>query len=373
VTGSGHDSSASRVFISTDAVGGVWDYTVTLSHGLVEAGHEVRLAIVGPVGDDRMAELPAAAEAVRGDFRLEWMPGADEDVTATGEWLAAESRQWGADLVHLNQMSYAASTYDAPVLVVVHSDVLSWFSESLGQPAPPEWNAYARSVGKGLAAADVVAAPSAYQSRLTELQYGRGADHVLHNGARPPAAPPLERSAPLVLSVGRAWDEAKGMAVLDRAAGLLGSGLDVHLVGDMVGPAGQRFTPRHLIAHGRAPRRQVDEWMSRASIYVGGSLYEPFGLAPLEAAFRGAALVLSDIPSFREIWDGCALFFPPGDAHALARKLAVLAPDLPRCRAMGAEARARARALYTAERFVARYKDLYASISPRMEKHPSCT
>jgi glycosyltransferase involved in cell wall biosynthesis len=371
VTGNG--ASAMRVFISTDAVGGVWDYTVTLSQGLVDAGHQVRLAVIGPVTDDRMAEIPAAAEAVRGDFRLEWMPGGDEEVKAAGEWLATESREWGADLVHLNQMSYAASDYDAPVLVVVHSDVLSWFSESLGQPAPPDWNAYARSVGGGLAAADVVAAPSGYQSRLTELQYGRAADRVLHNGARSPAAAPLERSAPLLLSVGRAWDEAKGMAVLDRAAGLLGSGLDIHLVGELVGPAGQTFTPRHLIAHGRALRGEVDEWMSRASVYVGGSLYEPFGLAPLEAAFRGAALVLSDIPTFRELWDGCALFFPAGDAHALARKLAGLAPDLPRCRAMGAEARARAHALYTAERFVARYQDLYASMCPRMEKQPSCT
>ena len=38
------------------------------------------------------------------------------------------------------------------------------------------------------------------------------------------------------------------------------------------------------------------------------ALYEPFGLAVLEAAQAGCALVLSDIPTFRELWDGAALF-----------------------------------------------------------------
>ena len=61
------------------------------------------------------------------------------------------------------------------------------------------------------------------------------------------------------------------------------------------------------------PRGEVDDWFSRATVYAAPSLYEPFGLAPLQAALHGCALVLSDIGSFRELWDGCAEFVPPGD------------------------------------------------------------
>ena len=53
--------------------------------------------------------------------------------------------------------------------------------------------------------------------------------------------------------------------------------------------------------------------------------YEPFGLAVLEAAQAGMRLVLSDIPSFRELWDGAATFVAsrradllPALRHALA-------------------------------------------------------
>ena len=44
--------------------------------------------------------------------------------------------------------------------------------------------------------------------------------------------------------------------------------------------------------------------MARASIYALPARYEPFGLSILEAALSGAALVLGDIPSLREVWGG---------------------------------------------------------------------
>src|SRR3546814_16818778 len=62
-------------------------------------------------------------------------------------------------------------------------------------------------------------------------------------------------------------------------------------------------------------------WRERAGIFVSPSLYEPFGLAVLEAAMSGCALLLSDIPTFRELWDGAAVFTPAGDSDALADRL----------------------------------------------------
>jgi glycosyltransferase involved in cell wall biosynthesis len=82
--------------------------------------------------------------------------------------------------------------------------------------------------------------------------------------------------------------------------------------------------------------------MARAAIYAHPAVHEPFALAPLEAALQGCALVLSDIPSLRELFDGAAVFVPPRDGEAWARTLRALLDDLPRRRRLAEAARARA-------------------------------
>lgn len=359
-----------RVFLSTDTVGGVWDHTVTLARELHGAGHPVLVAVLGEPRDERLAHLPVGVEVTWRPYRLEWMQDAAEDVAAAGAWLRRTADLWQADVVHLNQMAYAVEPFAAPVLVAVHSDVLSWFSETLGQDAPAEFAAYERWVRGGLAAADAVVTPTAYQSALVLRHFGRGADRVIHNGVAAPAGEPPARSGTLVVSAGRAWDEAKGAHVLDEAAGILralagDSAPAVHLLGETAGPGGDRFDARHLRAHGRVERAEVDAWLGRASVYVAASSYEPFGLAPLEAALHGCALVLSDIGSFRELWKGCAVFFPPGDAEALANAILQLRHDPVRCAQLAEGGRTRALRRYTAGRMADDYLSVYRGMLAR--------
>lgn len=349
-----------KILLSADTVGGVWDHTVTLARELHRAGHSVLVATIGEPRDERLAALPAGVEVTWRPYRLEWMPDAAADVAAAAEWLRHNSGLWAADVVHLNQFAYAIADFAAPVLLAAHSDVLSWWSEARGLPAPPQWTEYARWVRDGLAAADLVVAPTAYQSALLGRSFGRSADRVVFNGGVPPDEPPPPRDEMVVVTAGRAWDAAKGVAVLDRAVGSLRPGpLTAHLLGETVAPHGERYTPEHLVAHGRVERAEVDAWMRRASVYVAPSLYEPFGLAPLEAAFQNCALLLSDIGSFRELWDGCALFFPRGNAPALARALAELQADPARRTALAVAARKRAECRYTAARMASEYSALY--------------
>jgi glycogen synthase len=355
-----------RILITTDTVGGVWDHTVTLARGLHGAGHQVLLAVLGEPRDARLAALPDGVEVTWRRYRLEWMPDAGADVAAAGTWLRATAALWQADVVHLNQTAYATAGFDAPTLAVVHSDVLSWYLETLGTAAPREgWAEYTRWVCDGLAAADVVAAPTAYQADLVRRHYGRSSVRVIHNGVDAPEREPAGRGpGVLALSVGRCWDEAKGAHVLDEAVGRLGDRApETHLLGELAGPNGGAFVPRHLNAHGRVERGEVDAWMERADIYVAPSLYEPFGLAPLEAALRGCALLLSDIGSFRELWDGCAVFVPRGDAAALAGALAALAADTERRAALAVAARTRARRRYSAARMLSTYLGLYREMA----------
>ncbi|HEU0016286.1 MAG TPA: glycosyltransferase family 4 protein, partial [Longimicrobium sp.] len=215
-----------------------------------------------------------------------------------------------------------------------------------------------------LAASDAVVTPTAYQGGLVARHYGIPVTRVIHNGIDFADAEPEPRTEPVVLSVGRLWDRAKGVDVLDDAAGLLGAGAPpVHVIGETAAPHGEAVALRHAVAHGRVERAEVDAWMRRASVYVAASRYEPFGLAPLEAALHGCALVLSDTGSFRELWDGCAEFFPPGDAPALAAAIARVVGDEKLRARLAASARRRAARRYTAERMAAEYIDLYAELA----------
>ncbi|MBV9774706.1 MAG: glycosyltransferase family 4 protein [Gemmatimonadetes bacterium] len=364
-----------RIFLSTDTVGGVWDHTVTLARELHDAGHQVLVATLGEPRDERLAHLPAGVEVTWRAYRLEWMPDAGDDVAAAGEWLRNTADLWQADVVHLNQMAYAVQEFAAPVLVAVHSDVLSWFSETLGEESPRGMERYTAWVREGIAAAGMVVTPTAYQSELILRHFGRGADRVIHNGVAAPAGEVPERAGAIVVSAVRAWDPAKGARVVDEASGILGGLMGaaappVHLLGETVSPQGDRFEARHLTAHGRVERAEVDGWLGRASIYVGASLYEPFGLAPLEAALHGCALVLSDIGSFRELWKGCAAFFRPGDAEALANAIVQLRHDPAYCAKLAASARTRALRRYTAQRMAAEYVAAYQELIAAARSRP---
>lgn len=352
-----------RVLLTTDTVGGVWDYTCTLARSLERIGHDVLLAVLGEPGD-RGTRLPARIEVAARRYRLEWMPDAGEDVAASTAWLVELSRLWAPDVVHLNQFSPALGEFEAPTVVVTHSDVLSWFSETLGAPAPDQWRLYEQRVADALARATVVVAPTRYQSRLLEKHYGRAADRVVPNGIIPPAHAPALGGQPLVVSAGRAWDSAKGMRTLDEAAGILGrNSPPVHLLGPCTSPYGQRLEAKHLVVHGAVDRDEVDAWLTRASVYVAPSIYEPFGLAPLEAALHGCALVLSDIAAFRELWDGCAEFFPAGDAERLAEILSSLPHDGARVQRHAEAARRRALQRYSAEGMCRNYQSIYSELA----------
>ena len=99
-----------------------------------------------------------------------------------------------------------------------------------------------------------------------------------------------------------------------------------------------------------------------AAVFASPARYEPFGLAILEAAARSCALVLSDIPTFREIWDGAAIFVSPDDPAALALAIDWLADNPDQAGRWGARAADRARG-FTPEAQVSRMLDVYARAS----------
>src|SRR5690606_26931323 len=237
----------------------------------------------------------------------------------------------------------------APKLVVGHSDVVSWWRAArLRDPPDDAWHRRYRAwVRAGLAGAQAVAAPSSWMAEQLTEQYGVGGVRVIHNARSAGRFRFRRRSRRerIVVAAGRLWDEGKGVVDLVGAAAVLGGDVQVILAGPEASPSGmERFPVRApgIRWAGVLGASDLRRLLARAAVYAATSRYEPFGLAPLEAALAGCALVLSDIPTYRELWDGCAEFYPPGAAAALAGAIRGLMDDDGRRRALAEAARSRA-------------------------------
>jgi glycogen(starch) synthase len=350
-----------RVLMTADAVGGVWSYALTLAESLRSDDVEVTLATLGPRPDrtQRMAaDRLGNVRLFESSYRLEWMPEGWKDVDAAGQWLMQLADDEAIDIVHLNGYALASLPWQQPTICVAHSCVSSWWRAVHGVSPPAEWSAYCRGVAQGLRSADHVVAPShAFLSELRSCYDEIEHAQVIHNGiTRRGADAESKQRLPIVFACGRPWDAAKNMAVLDAAADQVT--WRVYLAGNAAGPDGAYFRGSALHLLGSLSNEDVALWLSRASIFVHPALYEPFGLAVLEAASFGCALVLADIPTLRELWEGAAEFFDPRDARALLATLDSLIADPDRRRRLGAAARDRADC-YSARAMASAYRDLY--------------
>lgn len=354
-----------RVLMTADAMGGVWTYVVELVAQLARSGTRIVVATMGdePSLEQRrgLEDLPGVELRTSG-FALEWMAHPWEDVQAAGRWLLGIAREFRPDVVHLNHLTHGHLPFGAPVVTVVHSCVPSWWRAVFDEEAPPRYDQYRHVVSRSLRASDAVVTPS--HAMLTEARrlYGRlprGA--VVQNGR---SAAPFRAAAgeERVLACGRLWDRAKNLAVLETVAPRLPWPLRV--AGTTVGPDGRDRRPEHVHALGRLSPDEVAVEMSAASIFVHPALYEPFGLAPLEAALSGCPLVLGDIPSLREIWGDAATFVSPANADQVTVALLELTGDASLRRLRGQAARARALQLEPA-RMAAGYRRLYGTLMRR--------
>ena len=336
--------------MTTDPIGGVWTYTLELVAALRARGIETTVASMGQAlspAQRREARAAGVAELFASDLALEWMNDRWSEVAAAGDWLLEVRDAVEPDVVHLNGYAHAALPWGVPVVVVAHSCVYSWFEGVRRRPPGPEWERYRTAVERGLQAAAVVVAPTAAMLDALERHYAFATPRTVVYNGRTPLRP--RQKEPFVLAAGRAWDEAKNVAAVERAAPELP--WPTRIVG-----AGSR--------DGVLTRDALDDVLARASIFCAPARYEPFGLVALEAALAGCPLVLGDIPSLREVWGDAAVFVDPDDANELTAALLALIrdADVRARRAAGARAHARR---YTPELMAERYADLYAQVSAR--------
>ena len=344
-----------RVLMTTDAVGGVWPYALDLA-GALDA--QVVLAVLGPApdADQRAAAEAAGVRLVDTGLPLDWLCDGPAPVLAAADAVARLARQVGADLVHLNAPALAVARFDMPVVAVNHGCLGTWWDAARGGAVDPALAWLPDLVGQGLRAADRVVAPTRAYAEATARRYGLPLPPLaVHNG-RSPMPLPDAQPFPGALTVGRLWDEAKDTATLDAAAALLDAPFVA--IGATRAPHGATVTPVHLQATGPLPPEIIGHWLARRPVFASAARFEPFGLAVLEAAQAGCPLVLSDIPTFRELWDGAAAFVAPGDAQGFADAIATLLADPARHAAQGKSARSRA-ARYTPAAMAEQMAEIY--------------
>ena len=360
-----------RLMLTTDTVGGVWTFTKELSTELLHRGHQVCLVSFGrapSVDQERVAADLQSAYGAHFQYRwsdapLEWMQNNATAYSDGAALLLALDATFAPDGCIFSQFCFGALPVNTPKIVVAHSDVVSWAAacdESLDEGS--EWiRVYRDLVSQGLQDADAVVSPThAYlltlQAVFPHLPPSRT---VLANGRSISASPLTERKLQAV-TAGRMWDKAKNLPLLQDCA------LPMPLV--VAGESTDELRKRNaaLQCAGLLSEEQLLRLFRVSAVYVCTSVYEPFGLAPLEAALCGCAVVSMDIPTLREVWGEAAVYFH--DTASLSEVLRDLRDDAVKLAQHQALSQACA-ARYTASRMADGYIELLTSLTAKQDAY----
>lgn len=346
-----------RILMTVDAVGGVWQYALGLAGQLARSDHFVVLAGLGPLpSPDQKSSAERTATVEWLHTPPEWMAPGEQELGGLGDEIARLVETHAIDLVQVNEPGQATGLeVGCPIVAVSHSCIATWFRAVRGTPPPRDWLWHEERTRKGMNRADVVIAPSASHEAALTACYGRLSRLIVVHNAVSPCVETMQRKQ-IVFAAGRWWDDGKNGDVLDRAA--RETDWPIFAAGATTGPSGDARPFRNVTSLGAIPNSEARRLVAECGIFVSPSLYEPFGLAALEAAAAGTPLVLADIPTYRELWSHAAFFFPPRDASSLAAVLNRLAGDAPlRCE-LGVSALRRSRA-YTQQRHAAGTRAAY--------------
>jgi hypothetical protein len=320
--------------MTTEPDGDVWHYSLELCRGLSALRIETVLAMVGkptPAQFEVVRHIPGA-RLVDAGLSLDWAAADASAVINAGKAVADLAEQCGASLVHLNKPALAAGTlFTVPVVAVQHSCVASQWEILHGTPLPPKHQWRTMLLRHGLHAADIVVTSTASFAEATRRAYELS-------------------DLPLAVHIGRA---------------------PLHLpafhAGRMAGPESADVMFDHECDRSTLSEAGLARRLAARPVFVSTALYEPFGLGVLEAAAAGCPLILSDIPIFRELWDGAAIFVPPRDEDRFGKEITELVGDDLMRQSMGMAAKERA-GRYTREAMAAQMANIYRSLMPAVSR-----
>ena len=363
-----------RVLVTTDTVTGTWTYTRELVSGLVSQGARVTLVSFGEIPLPEQISwmgLLHGLEYRPTAFRLEWMQEGEADFKDASNYLTGICREQRPDIFHTTQFCFGTLPVQVPKVVVAQGDLVSWWLAVHGrEPKESRWMRWYRdTVTRGLLGADLVVTPTQWMQEMLARSYVRPPDTaVVHNGRNPIFFNPYVTKEESILSIGRLWDAGKQVNLLTQQR----HAFPVCIVGADHPVASPRLPIRAdvkvsteelcVALKGPQTENQLRLLYSKAPIFAATARYDPMGFSTIEAALSRCALVVNDIPSFRESWGDAALYFETNDGAGLSDALRLLSSDRELCRGYASRAYQRARERFTAARMTSSYLELYRGL-----------
>ncbi|MCL6515562.1 1,4-alpha-glucan branching protein domain-containing protein [Alicyclobacillus sp.] len=374
-------------------VGGLARHVAHLAEALVETGWRVHVVVRGE-GDGQTHERVRGVSVHRVHVRpqpetgfLDWVAQLNVALfDLAREVLAAEP---SVALVHAHDWLVhpaAAALSDAFALPLVCTVHATEHGRNGGIHTRIQARIHEEERRLVRRASHVIVCSRAMREEVARL-FDRSRDEitVIPNGVLRPAdrswAPPAPAGPPTVVFVGRLVYEKGVHVLLDAMVRVLEACPAARLVVIGRGPLEDTLQD-HARGLGLAdavrflgfiPDARRDAWLRRASVCVVPSLYEPFGIAALEAMAQGTPVVVSNAGGLREVVDDGVdgLVAPVGDADALAQRILRVLEDPVRARSLAERARRRVQREFSWGVIAERTAKVYEHVlDPTVQTHP---
>jgi glycosyltransferase involved in cell wall biosynthesis len=314
------------------------DYRVYVSEIAPEAGGDLHTTVV--------PEFPA------GRSRLGRIAGLTRATVAGGRLRRALGREH-ADAFHF-PLTVMLPAVDVPAATTVHDLQHEAFPQYFSRPQL----AYRRRVyGRSVRASVMVIAVSGHvrDDLVARLGYPSERIRVIYHGVDHARFTPDGRDRePFLLYPANWWPHKNHELLLEAFATVRRARPQLRLV--LTGSGHPGSLPDGVSSLGRVADAELVELYRSAAALVFPSLYEGFGLPPVEAMACGCPVAVSRVASLPEVCGGAAVYFDPASVDDIARGIAEVLDRPP----SGGPERA---ALFTWEEFARRHDDVYRRLA----------
>ncbi len=305
--------------LNLEAAGGTLTYTHELVRALGRVGG-LRYRVFAPPGAP-VAEWGLPSTTVRGapqrrsrSARAAGLAAAHLSSPGLRRQLLAE----GPAAVHFPLGVMLPRLTDPPAVATVHD----LQHETLPQFFSSGQRAYRRIVyGRTIGSSRIVVAISEFVRTSILERYGLDPERVrvIHHGVDAARFSPGDAERlPFLLYPGNRWPHKNHARLFEAFALVRRERPELRLVLTGVGHD-RRPLPPGVEARGQVAEAELVELYRTASALVYPSLYEGFGLPPLEAMACGCPVAVSRVASLSEVCGDAAVYFDPTSVEDVAR------------------------------------------------------
>ena len=305
-------------------LGGSETYVRELLRSLGSVGEQQYTVVLPPIAPQASEGLPSV---VATEYRRATsVPGRLLAMTEATVWAGASRSAFAnAEIVHF-PLTIELPRVKLPTVVTLHDlqhlDLPAMFSRGERGFRTIAWHRSVRRADRLIVISDFVR-----ERAITKLQLDASRIRVVPLGLDHTRLRPGGEREPFLLYPARRWPHKNHERLFEAFALVRREQPKLRLV--LTGSGDFAAVPDGVEARGRLAWGEVVDLMQRASALVFPSLYEGFGLPPLEAMACGCPVACSNAAALPETVGDAARLFDPYDARAIADAVleVLAAPD----------------------------------------------